>query len=176
MQSHAIFGGQATGKYFQHFFFFYRMHFETHFRLPSKQDSKSAFVFCCVCWGEMRSSSPVLQYCSSRLVLSYRLPHEATLSDILPSFLISSPALPPLSRVFCPPFTPLSLFFTPSPLPVSPHIHRQTNTHTYTCPSSPSTIPLLPHRQRQAAHYVTHFLPAPYFQNRSRIKRHRGTY
>lgn len=87
----------------------------------------------------MRSSSPVLQYCSRRLVLSYRLPHEATLSDILPSFLISSPALPPLGRVLCPPFTPLSLFFTPSPLPVSPHIHRQTNTHTPT----PAPAPLL---------------------------------
>lgn len=63
---------------------------------------------------------------------------------------------------------------TPSCLP--PHSQTDEHTHTYTCPSSPSTLPLLPHRQRQADHYVAHFLPAPYFRNKSRVKRHRGTY
>lgn len=94
----------------------------------------ACFFLMCVWWSDMSRSSPLLQYCSSRLVLSYRLPHEDILSDILPSSLIPSllPALPPLDRLLCPLFTPLRLFFTPSPLPVSPtFINRQTHTHKH---------------------------------------------
>lgn len=86
---------------------------------------------------EWRSSSPLLQYWSSRLVLSYRLPHEATRSDILPDLLLLLllllPAFSFLSAGF-PPFSsvrPLvGLLFTPSPLPVSPTFTgRQTHLH-----------------------------------------------
>lgn len=56
---------------------------------------------CIVVGGEARSP---LQYWSSRLVLSYRLPHDATLSDILP-LPCFFPSLPPLR----PPSTTLSI-------------------------------------------------------------------
>lgn len=93
--------------------------------------------------------SPLLQYCSSRLVLSYRLPHEATLSDILPfPFLF----LPPLSRVLCPSSTPLSLFLTPLPLSVSPTFMEAP--HTPTPASSPSASHLLSRGYQKATRYV----------------------
>lgn len=57
---------------------------------------------------------------------------------------------------------------TPSGLP---HIHRHTNKHTSTCPGSPSTLPLLPHHQRQAASYATNFASAGCFQNKVGSKR-----
>lgn len=82
---------------------------------------------------EWRSSSPLLQYCSSRLVLSYRLPHEATRSDILPDLLLLLLRLPAFS--FLSAGFPLFLRSSPCRSPLHavtpsrlPHIHRQTNT------------------------------------------------
>lgn len=84
---------------------------------------------------EWRSSSPLLQYCSSRLVLSYRLPHEATRSDILPDLLLLPAFFLPLHRR-----TPLVLRSPPSrsPLHASPTFTgRQTHLHL------PAPAPLL---------------------------------
>lgn len=95
-------------------FYFY---FETSFKIITAVIYYYDIVVVMILGGG--TCSPLLQYCSSRLVLSYRLPHEATLSDILP-FPWFIPDLSPLCRVLCPPSTPLSLFFTPSPLPIPP--------------------------------------------------------
>lgn len=84
---------------------------------------------------EWRSSSPLLQYCSSRLVLSYRLPHEATRSDILPDLLLLLLLLLPAFSFLSAGFPPLFLRSPPCRSPLHavtpsrlPHIHRQTNT------------------------------------------------
>ena len=105
--------------------------------------------------GETTSSSPLLQYCSSRLVLSYKLPHDATLSDILPASRFPALLCPPLA-----PLAPRLHAVTPSCLP---HIHGHTGAHTYTCPGSPSPLPLPlrspTSRRRQASHCLTPFPP-----------------
>lgn len=130
---------------------------------------------------EWRSSSPLLQYCSSRLVLSYRLPHEATRSDILPDLLLllllRLPAFSFLSAGFppFPPFVPLSVSSSRRhPFPSPPH--SQADKHTSTCPGSPSTLPLLSRHQRQARSYVTNCTSATCFQNKTSGERYVSTF
>lgn len=120
------------------------------------------FLFspCCVWWRGMRGSSPLLQYCSSRLVLSYRLPHEATRSDILSSF----------CYLFC--FSnshssALSSFhLSPSLLHAVTPFCLIIQTHTYTLlPASALRLfPLQPYCHRQVQPVGQTALPLPAFK------------
>lgn len=132
----------ATGKSYLQFFYQVEarcQHISKHFDgVIQGLNTNSAVLLLCVCVCvcvrvESRSSSPLLQYCSSRLVLSYRLPHEATRSDILPPLPASFPASPsPPSAPFCPPFTPLSVCSSrrhPFRSPPHSQTHKQTHLH-----------------------------------------------
>lgn len=97
------------------------------------------FIFpCCVWWRGMRGSSPLLQYCSSRLVLSYRLPHEATRSDILSSFCylfcFSNSHSSALSSFHLSP----SLLHAVTPFCLIIQTRTHAHIHTFTCLGSPA--------------------------------------
>lgn len=138
-----ICSGLATGKSFRYFFLSSGGSFVSTFQnILTASFRLTEYKFCCVsvvCVRvESSSSSPLLQYCSSRLVLSYRLPHEATRSDILPSLPASFPASPsPPSAPFCPPFTPLSVCSSrrhPFRSPPHSQTHKQTHLHLLRLP------------------------------------------
>lgn len=101
---------------------------------------RRCFLFspCCVWWRGMRGSSPLLQYCSSRLVLSYRLPHEATRSDILSSFCylfcFSNSHSSALSSFHLSP----SLLHAVTPFCLIIQTRTHTHIHTFTCLGSPA--------------------------------------
>lgn len=137
-------------KYFQHLFWYFSKYilkrppeecknmfvcfldFSEWNRRAVQLSGRRCFLFspCCVWWRGMRGSSPLLQYCSSRLVLSYRLPHEATRSDILSSFCylfcFSNSHSSALSSFHLSPS-----LLTPLPLSVSSYKHAHTHTHTH---------------------------------------------
>lgn len=94
--------------------FYTKLHWENEWFSAHRCCSTVAAGWCCHTGSHTKRSSP-----TSSLPLFLFLPS-------------SSPALPPLSRLLCPPFTPLRLFFTPSPLLLSPTFtFTFTDTHLY---------------------------------------------
>lgn len=172
-----ICSGLATGKSFRYFFYQVEARLSAHFKTSWRRhlgwlNTNSAVFLLCVSGlnraAAHRCCSTVAAGSCCHTGSHTKLPGPTS----FPLFPLLFQLLLPLRRL---PFVLPSPrcqsvlhAVTPSGLP---HIHRHTNKHTSTCSGSPSTLPLLPHHQRQAASYATNSTSAGCFQNKVSSKR-----